>query len=657
MGAVSLDGFGVVGRERAVRAAGALLRYLQDTQKADLTHVNRLSLHDDAGHLRLDAATLRSLEVVRASGGRRAGSLLGVVDRTRTAMGARLLKGWLSRPSRSPETIEARHASVAELVERPSERDALAETLAGVRDLERLLCRATLGTATPRDLGGLRDSLSRLPGLHEALRALGSPRLSQVAADFDPLDDLGARLGAALEDRPPLGSREGGIIRSGHHPEVDELRSVGSDARQILARLEARERERTGIGSLKVRHNRVFGYYIEVSRPNLPMVPEDYVRKQTLTNAERFITPELKEYETKILNSQENLVELEHRLFVELRTAVVGAAPRIRSAAAAVAEVDALVSLAEVAADRDYVRPRMHEALALCIRDGRHPVVEAIRSEERFIPNDTELDGGERQIVILTGPNMGGKSTYLRQTALIAILAQAGSFVPAREAVLPVLDRVFSRVGASDNLAGGQSTFLVEMQETANILHNATSRSLVLLDEIGRGTSTFDGLSIAWAVVEELHENPGRRPLTLFATHYHELTELSVSLRRTVNQNIAVREWEDQVVFLRKVIAGAADQSYGIHVARLAGVPREVIERARQVLANLEGGEFTRDGMPRIGRRPEARGSGDPAQMRLFAAEDPVVAEIRARLAAVDVDRLTPLEALNLLAELREKVR
>jgi DNA mismatch repair protein MutS len=655
MRAVSLEGFGVADLPRAIRAGGALIHYLRDTQKADLAHVNRMSLYRESEHLLLDAATVRNLEVVRSADGGRAASLLGVLDRSRTPMGGRLLQSWALRPSRRLEVIEARHAAVAELVAAGEARERLVADLSGVRDLERLLCRCTLGTATPRDLGALRDSLGRLPAVGERLRAFTAPLLGDLAAGFDDLRDLGAALAAALVDRPPLASREGGIIRAGHHPGVDELRSTGSDARQILARLEARERERTGIGSLKVRHNRVFGYYIEVSNPNLAMVPPDYLRRQTLANAERFITPELKEQEAKILGAQDRLVELEHELFVALRGQVAATAGRIRGTAAAVAAADALAALAEVAAGRGYVRPRMHEGRSLSVRDGRHPVVEAIRSEERFIPNDVMLDAEERQIVLLTGPNMGGKSTFLRQTALLCLMAQAGSFVPAREASLPLFDRIFCRAGAADNLAGGRSTFLVEMQETANILHNATDRSLVLLDEIGRGTSTFDGLSIAWAVVEHLHGRPGGRPLTLFATHYHELTELPVTLRRAVNQSIAVREWNDGIVFLRKVVEGAADQSYGIHVARLAGIPGAVLDRAREVLENLERGEFTRDGLPRIGGRRGAEGAG-PAQMRLFADEDPALRELRERLGAADLDRLTPLEALNLLADLRRRV-
>jgi len=653
LGVVALDGFGVADRPRAVRAAGALVQYLRATQKNALAHINRLALHDASEHLLLDSATVRNLELLRSQAtGRATGALIGTLDETATGMGGRLLKAWLLRPLRRREAIEARHAAVGELLERAPERERLRDLLRGVLDLERLLCRVTLGTATPRDLGGLRDSCLRLPAIAQLARGCAAARLAGIGTEFDDLADVAAALVAALVDRPPLASRESGIVRDGFHAEVDELRMLSRDAREVLARLETRERERTGIASLRVRYNRVFGYYIEVSKANLPLVPQDYLRKQTLTNAERFITPELKEYETRILSAQDRLVALEYDLFVALRESVAAAAGRVRDAAAAVAELDVLAAFAEAAARRAYVRPRLGDARRLALHDARHPVVEAL-SREAFVPNDLRLDGDSRQIVILTGPNMGGKSTFLRQTAIAAVLAQAGSFVPAREAEMPLFDRVFSRVGASDNLAAGQSTFLVEMQETANILHNATHDSLVLLDEIGRGTSTFDGLSLAWAVVEHLHDGEGGHPLTLFATHYHELTELAVPLQRVVNQSIAVREWNDEVVFLRRVIEGPADQSYGIQVARLAGIPRPVIERAREVLLNLEGGEFTRDGQPRIARSRDGGRRAPPGQMELFVQEDPVVKEIRDRLRRVDVDRLTPLEALNLLAELR----
>jgi len=657
MQTASLEGFGLSDCPRAVRAGGALLHFLRQTQKDDLAHINRVSLHQESEHMLLDTATLTSLELVRsASGGGKTGSLLGVVDRTRTGMGGRLLKSWLLRPLRRLDPIRERHGTVGELLECEAEREAIHEALGGVLDLQRLLGRVTMGTAHPRDLGGLRDSFRRLPTLRQILDKLSSPLARKMWTDLDPLADLYSLLDEALAESPPVALRDGGILRDGYHAEVDELRVLAQNARTYLTELETRERRRTGVTSLKVRYNKVFGYYIEMSKANLAAVPDDYIRKQTLTNAERFITPELKEYEAKILTAKDRLVELEHDLFVQLRTQVAAAAGRIRSTADVVAQLDALASLAETAARLDYRRPEMHQERRLDIREGRHPVVEVLGGQDCFVPNDAILDGRERQILLLTGPNMGGKSTFLRQTALICILAQSGSFVPARQATLPLLDRVFSRVGASDNLAAGQSTFMVEMQETANILHNATDDSLVILDEIGRGTSTFDGLSLAWAMVEHLHQGDGGHPLTLFATHYHELTELDVTLHRVFNQNITVREWEDKILFLRQVVDGAADQSYGIQVARLAGVPDAVIRRAREVLENLEVGEFTKEGLPRLARS-RTQGLAEPdVQMSLFVPKDPALEALRIRLQGLDTDHLTPIEALRILSELRSQL-
>jgi DNA mismatch repair protein MutS len=607
MGTHSLDGFGLEGQTRALRAGGALLSYLRQTQKDQLAHINRVSLHQESEHMLLDAATLRNLELVRSTtGGGKTGSLLGVLDRTCTAMGGRMLKGWLLRPLRRLEPMRERHGAVAELVEQEAERETLQEALAGVLDLERLLCRVTMGTANPRDLAGLRDSFARLPGIHEILGRLSSPLATALAGRFDPLEDLSEQLAAALADTPPVALREGGILKDGYHAEVDELRVLASDARTFLADLEASERRRTGVGSLKVRYNKVFGYYIEVSKANLGAVPDNYVRKQTLTNAERFITPELKEQEARILSAKDRLVELEYECFLELRTRLAAAAVRIRSTAGTLATLDALASLAQTAARRGYCRPQMHEERRLEIREGRHPVVEALSGQESFVPNDTLLDADTRQILILTGPNMGGKSTFLRQTALLSVMAQAGSFVPAKQAELPLLDR--------------------------------------------------DGLSLAWAVVEHLHQGGGGKPLTLFATHYHELTDLDVTLSRVFNQNITVREWDEHIVFLRQVVDGAADQSYGIQVARLAGVPQAVIRRAQEVLENLEAGEFTREGVPRLARsRTPGVAEPDP-QMSLFVPKDPALEAVRERLQQLDVDQLTPLDALQVLADLKKQM-
>jgi DNA mismatch repair protein MutS len=661
LGTRTLAGFGLETAPQGVRAAGALLHYLRDTQKSALRHIDRLALLDVSAHVGVDESTRRNLEIVEPlREGRREETLLGVMDETVTAPGGRLLREWLLHPLRDPGTINGRLEAVAEMVEDAPRRQRLRQSLRGVHDLERLLGRAALGTAQARDLLALRDSLGRLPEVRSRLEGCGAPLLSRAGQEIDPLEDLRSRLAAALADDPPAGLREGGLLRSGYDAEVDELRTLRHDARSTLAALEARERQRTGIASLKVRYNRIFGYFIEVSRSNLERVPPDYERRQTLTGAERFVTPELKQYEEKILSAEERLQELEYQRFVELRDLVASQAGRLRATANAVARVDVLSALGELAARRGYCRPQVDDSGRVEIREGRHPVVEALRPAEPFVPNDTRLDRDGEQILILTGPNMGGKSTYLRQVALITLMAQCGSFVPAAAARVGVVDRVFCRVGASDSLAQGQSTFLVEMQETANILHNATPASLVLLDEVGRGTSTFDGLSLAWAVVEYLHERPAMRAKTLFATHYHELTDLARMYPRVRNYRLAVREWKEQVVFLRRVEEGASDRSYGIQVARLAGVPREVIERAREILRNLESEEYSADGMPRVGRSARRR-AAQPA-LPLFPAghetaaapeHDPVLRRLR----DLDADRLTPLEALAILADLAAQVR
>ena len=656
-GTASLEGFGCEGRPLAIAAAGALLGHLQETQKADLRHVTRIAWTEAGDAMLLDATTRRTLEVVaNARDGGRDGTLLSVVDRTATAMGARLLRDWLLRPLLRQEAIEARLEAVELLVERPSERAALAVPLGRVHDLERLLARCALGTANPRDLVALRESLFALPPIAARAVALTAPLLTRLLAGLDVLGDLGARLQAAIADDPPVAIKEGGILRDGFHAEVDAARAVRRDSHAILAAIETRERSRTGIASLKVRYNKVFGYYIEISHAHRDRVPDDYVRKQTLVGAERYITPELKEHESLVLGAEERLATLEYDAFVALRGEVVETAPRLRATALAIATLDALLSFAESAVQNGYVRPRIEASTRLEIQDGRHPVVERLLRGDRFVPNDCRIDTSERQILILTGPNMGGKSTYLRQVALIVLMAQAGSFVPAAAVTLGLVDRIYSRVGASDNLARGQSTFLVEMNETANILNNATPRSLLLLDEVGRGTATFDGLSIAWSVAEYLHDTESVRARTLFATHYHELTELALTLPRVRNMKMLVREWNDTIVFLRKVVEGAADRSYGIQVARLAGLPATVLERAREVLHNLEREELSRDGRPKLARHAEGGGetSEPPAQLGLFApGEDPIVREIR----DVDTDALTPIEALNFLARLKARIR
>jgi DNA mismatch repair protein MutS len=656
LGVARLDGFGVAGRDAGLAAAGALLGYVQETQKATLDHIDRIQLHDPATSMVVDDTTRRNLELfANARDGSRRGTLLEIVDHTVTAMGGRLLRGWLLAPLLDVGSIAARQAAVGALVDTPAAHRRLRESLRGVRDLERLVGRVTVGTANPRDLAALRDSLLALPAVRDAAAAETSARLGELAEKLDVLPELAAKLAKAVVPEPPLAMREGGIIAEGYHRELDEIRSAGREGKDTLARLETRERERTGIGSLKVRFNQVFGYYIEVSKANLHLVPEDYERKQTLANAERYVTPELKEWERKVLSSEDRARALEYDLFVALRSEVAARAPAIRASAVVVAELDALGSFAEAAVRGDYVRPRVDEGDGLAIVEGRHPVVERLVGGT-FVPNDVKLDGDER-ILIVTGPNMGGKSTYLRQVALITLMAQAGSFVPAREAHIGRVDRIFCRVGASDNLAGGESTFMVEMTETANILNNATPDSLVVLDEIGRGTATFDGLSLAWAVVEQLHDSPRLRAKTLFATHYHELTELALTLDRVRNLHIAAKEHGSQVVFLHKVRPGPSDRSYGIQVARLAGVPRQVTERAFEILENLQREEFGRDGLPKLARH-RAEGSA-PGQIPLFvpASADSVLTERHRRLLEAlretDPVNLTPMEALGRLSELK----
>jgi len=632
----SLDGLGIGPDDAlAVGAAGALLRYLSDLQPGGLPQLRRPVARRASGRLYLDAMTRRNLELVEPlRPGSEDTTLLAVLDHTRTPMGARLLRDWLLAPLTDPAAIAARHDAVGALVADEPRRAALREALDGVRDLERLGAKAAARRATPRDLGGMRDSVERLP---QVLATMGS--LYGLHDGFDALRDVAAALAAALVDRPPATLGDGDVVRPGHAPALDELRGLRDGGRSYIAGLQSRERARTGIASLKVGFNKVFGYYIEVTHANRDAVPADYERRQTLTGAERYVTPELKAYEAKVLGAEEEIARLEERLFGELRDAVGAEIRRIQDVAARVAAADVLASLAEAAARHGYARPEVADDFVLDIEAGRHPVVERVMPREAFIPNDVRLDA-EHQIMIVTGPNMAGKSTVLRQVALLVLLAQAGSFVPARRARVGVVDRLFTRVGASDDLARGQSTFLVEMSETASILHNASRRSLVLLDEIGRGTSTYDGVAIAWAVAEYLHERVGCK--AVFATHYHELTQLADRFARIVNFNVAVHESGDQVIFLHRLRPGGADRSYGIHVGRLAGLPDEVIERANVVLRSLEAGHRV------------ANASRPADQLALFApAEDPLLAELR----GLDVDGLTPRDALEKLAELQRKAR
>ncbi len=644
----SLDAFGLEPHALAIRAAGGLVRYLRDTQKVDLAHVRGASFRQAADSLVVDPVTLRHLEVVESSQGGRGGSLLDEVDRTITAMGGRALRAWLLRPLLALERVRDRLDAVEDFAFKTTERAKFRETLKAVQDLERLVARAALGSAGPRDLVALKASLGAVPRLRMILQELQAPLVRSLASELDDLADLRASIEAALADDPPALARDGGFIRDGFDAGIDELRSISRGGRQVIAQMEEQERARTGI-PLKIRYNRVFGYYIEVTKSNLHGVPPDYHRKQTIAGGERYITPALKEYEEKVLGADERILEREIELFERLRQDVAGHAPRIQDTARAIASLDALSALAETATINNYTKPHVHDGDDLVIVDGRHPVVERHVSEA-FVPNDTHLNSATHQLVILTGPNMGGKSTYLRQTAIVCLLAQVGSFVPAREAKVPIVDRIFARVGASDNIARGQSTFMVEMQETANILHAATSRSLVILDEIGRGTATFDGLSIAWAVAEHLATSARARPKTIFATHYHELTDLADGIAGVVNFHVDAREWHDEIIFLRKVVPGRSDRSYGIQVARLAGLPGAVVDRAREILGALEHDELARGGRPSISRTP----TEPQQQLGLFQSPSPAGDRVVERLLALDPNRITPIEALSLLAELKK---
>jgi DNA mismatch repair protein MutS len=635
----------------AVRIARAYLAY---THRGVLRHLREPEPYELRDHMTLDGAARRNLELTATLSGERRGSLLWVLDRTATPMGARTLREWILAPMLDTARIGGRLDAVEELVEAVQLRSGVAEALRGIGDLERIVGRVGAGTATPRDLAALGAGLARLDAVQTFLAGARSPELVALARAIDPMPQTRRLIDQVLVEEPPAQLRGGAaVIRPGYHPEVDELRDLSRDGRGWIAALETRERERTGIASLKIRYNKVFGYYIEVSRPNLKLVPGDYQRKQTLVGGERFVTAELKEYEGKVLGAEERLRALEAGLFAELVAAVARGGAALAATAVAVGRLDALVSLAEVAHRRGYVRPEVRRASGLRIAQGRHPVVEVLcGGAGGFVPNDCDLDAEEGHILIITGPNMAGKSTYLRQTALIVLMAQMGSFVPAAEARIGIVDRIFTRVGAADNLAAGESTFMVEMRETASILANVTPRSLVILDEIGRGTSTFDGISIAWAVVEHLSRQPRATPLTLFATHYHELTELPRSCPGVRNASVAVREWKGEIVFLRRLVAGPASRSYGIEVARLAGVPDAVVARARAILAGLEAGTWVDGGARRAVRRiPDQEAS---AQGQLFEAP---AARLQRELAAIDIERLTPLEALNYLERLVEVAR
>jgi DNA mismatch repair protein MutS len=670
-GVAELTGFGLDGHALSLCAAGAIIHYLRENAaRGDdgraveaLRHLDGIRFYEQHNALVLDPVSVRNLELLNpifTEESAKVGptTLIAALDVTVTGMGARLLRSWMTRPLIDVEAIEGRLSAVTQLVQQTMVRGEIRKELKGILDLERITSRVTLGLATPRELVALRKSLAQLPALKNFLTPPpvgGSELLRRIFGEIDELTDVRERLERGIAEEPPALANSPGMIRNGFDGELDELRNLSQHSKQIIAAMEDRERKRTGIGSLKIRFNSIFGYYIEISKVNLHLAPADYERKQTLVNAERFTSPELKEYERKILAADERIAEIEQRLFVELREGVARQAGRLRVTACAVAQLDVLTSFAKLAAERGYCRPEFSVGGELLIIEGRHPVIEELLRQrgERFVPNDLYLESRRQQLLLITGPNMGGKSTYLRQAALIVLMAQMGCFVPARQAKLPITDRIFTRIGASDNLARGRSTFLVEMSEVAAILRHATPASLVLLDEVGRGTSTFDGLSIAWAVVEHLQKHTGAR--TLFATHYHELTELADSLEAVQNVHVSVKETPNDIVFLRRVEPGSADKSYGIEVARLAGLPRSVIERAREVLRMHEESEreLSEELSPGAVNGGSPGGNHNGHQEVLFTALDREVIE---RLRGADLDQLKPLDALNLLAELKKQI-
>ncbi len=616
----SLSGFGCDDCKGVVQAAGGVLAHVRDELRCDVSHVGSLQTRRATDFLVLDETTCSNLDLVPRPGQGDALTLLRVLDETCTPMGARKLRDWVIRPLAEASGIAARHDAVELFVKDRALLAELRETLGRVRDLERLITRLNGGGANARDLLALGVSLGAVPDVRDLVEGVSSELLASTARALTPQEALASLVEEALVDDPPMAVKDGGVIRDGYNAHLDELRAAASQGRSWLAEYQAREMERTGIKNLKVRHNKVFGYYIEISKAQLSNVPESYIRKQTLVNAERFITPELKEYETKIMGAQERATALEYEIFLQIREEAIALTSQIQETAEAIAQLDVLGTLAERALACRYVRPEIVDSDVLVIREGRHPVIEQMPDAERFVPNDVELNGSTSQLAIITGPNMAGKSTYIRQVAMIVVMGQMGSFVPAESATIGVVDRVFTRVGASDDLARGRSTFMVEMEETANILNNATPRSLVVLDEIGRGTSTFDGISIAWAVAEYLHNTPEVKAKTLFATHYHELTDLSLTMDGVRNFNVLVRERDDKVVFLRKIVPGGADKSYGIQVARLAGMPLGVVDRAKEILVNLEEGELAETGQPKLARhRQRKRVSEVVSQLDLFS--------------------------------------
>jgi DNA mismatch repair protein MutS len=649
----SLKGFGLDTMTEGVVTAGAILNYLKEGNKASLDHIQTLRVLNLSEYMILDDATRRNLEIQAPLreyiGGN---TLLSVLDHTHTAMGGRILRKWLNQPLRVVESIQKRLDIVEELYHDSATLKRIKTLLAEVSDIERLMGKISSNRANARDLVNLKNSLEIIPQIKSTIIQSNLPNLIDNFAQLDDVPEIVNLVSKSIIDDPALTITDGGIIKDGFNSELDELKDITHQGKKWIVALQDQERKRTGINTLKINYNKVFGYYIEITKANLAKKPEDYIRKQTLVNAERFITPALKEKEEKILGAEEKLKSLEYELFQQVREQIALKTKEIQENSYKISFLDGLCSFAQVSYDNKYIRPEINEERVLRIKNGRHPVVEKfMKPGEEFVPNDVFLDPQKEQIWIITGPNMAGKSTFLRQVGLIVFMAQIGCFVPAEEAAIGIVDRIFTRVGASDNLASGESTFLVEMNETANILNNATDRSLVLLDEIGRGTSTFDGLAIAWAVSEFLHNEKLIRAKTLFATHYHELTELALIFPRIKNYNIAVEEWEKQIIFLRKILPGGTDNSYGIHVAEMAGLPKILIERAREILANLEANELSPNRMPRLAKRRPGR-EVDHSQLSLF--EKLLHSKVEKRLKDLDIDNMTPINALVKLNELRK---
>jgi DNA mismatch repair protein MutS len=649
----SLKGFGVEEWRTGTVAAGAVMSYLQETQKANLLHLKRLTRHDVGDHIILDPSTKRNLEITSSLTGTGDGTLFSVLDRTQTPMGGRLLKRWVGQPLNRVPPILRRLEAVGELVGARDTREQVTELLSRIGDMERLIARICTGRANPHELNALRTMLQETAAVRAALPAVASPALREIQTGLDPLEPVGALIASSIESDPPAALNDGGVITTGYNTELDEYRTLARSGKSWIADLQKKEKERTGIASLKIGYNNVFGYYLEVTNTHKDRIPADYIRKQTLTNAERYITPELKEYEEKVLHAEERILTLETQLFNDIRLQVAGYAEAVQKNGRLLAELDCFLSLASTAVEYRYARPEVSDDAVLEIVDGRHPVIERLLPPgEKYTPNSIRLDTTGQQILIITGPNMSGKSSFLRQTGLIVLLAQIGSFVPASRAAIGIVDKIFTRVGASDNIASGESTFLVEMHEAAHIVNTATARSLILLDEVGRGTSTFDGISIAWALTEYLHGRIGAR--TLFATHYHELNELADLFPRIHNYKVDVREYGDKVVFLHKVTPGFADHSYGIQVAQMAGLPPEITDRARTLLKNLEGSDLTvHGGEDASHKSSRVKAMTREVQLTLFEMKDDA---LRQELRNLDVNALTPMEALQKLAEMKKRI-